>query len=143
MSPVNGDFDSPIKSIHAQSPVFKDAVVPVPYEVIAGGMVFWLACRPRTPLHDFDGPIVPDDADYGRLRHLRSHVVLVAEPTVNKLVERFLTERSMLPHCLADHVATVKVSGARVGECFRLVGSRFDAHRIGKRIKHVESPSLV
>lgn len=140
MSPVNGDFDSPFKSIHAQSPVFKDAVVPVPYEVVAEGLVFRLAGRPRASVHGFDGPIVPDDVDYGRLRHLRAHVVFIAEPTIDKLVERFLTECPVLPRCLADHVATVKVSGARVGERLRLVGSRFDTHRVGERIKYVASP---
>ena len=140
MSPVNGDFDSPFKSIHAQSPVFKDAVVPVPYEVVAGGMVFRLASRPRTTVHGFDGPVVPDDADYGRLRHLRSHVVFIAEPTVDKPVECFLAECPIVPRCLADHVAAVEVSGARVGERLRLVGSRFDTHCVGERIKHVASP---
>ena len=140
MSPVNGVFASPFKSIHAQSPVFKDAVVPAPYEVVAGGMVFRLAGRPRASVHGFDGPIVPDDADYGRLRHLRAHVVFIAEPTIDKLVERFLTECPVLSRCLADHVATVKVSGARVGERLRLVGSRFDTHRVGERVKHVVPP---
>ena len=142
MSPIDGDFDSPVNSAYAQPPVFKDAVVPVPYEVVAGRTIFRLTGCPRTSMHGFDCSIVPDDADYGRLRHLRAHMVFVAKPTVNKPVERFLAERPMLPGCLADHVAAAEVSGARVGERLRLVGSRFDTHRVGERIKHVASPPL-
>ena len=91
-------------------------------------------------MHGFDCPIVPDDADYGRLCHLRAHMVFVSEFTVDEPVECFLAERPVLPGCLADHVATVEVSGTCVGECLRLVGSRFDTHRVGECIKHVVSP---
>ena len=140
VSPVNGDFDSPLKGVYAQSPVFEDAVVPVPYEVVAGGMVFRLAGCPRASMILLDCPVVPDDAVYGGTCHLRSDVVFVAEPTVDEPVECFLIERPVLPRGRADHVATVKVSGARIGERLRLVGSRFDTHRVGERVKHVASP---
>ena len=140
MSPIDGDFNSPLKSVYAQSPVFEDAVVPVPYEVVAGGMVFRVSGCPRASMHGLDCPVVPDDAVYGGTCHLRTDVVFVAEPAVNELVECFLAKRPMLPRCLADHVATVEIGGACIGECLGLVGSRFDTHCVGKRIKHVASP---
>ena len=140
VSPVNGDFDSPFKSVYAQSPVFKDAVVPIPHEVVAGGMVFRLAGRPRTPVHGLDCPVVPNDAVYGGTGHLRSDAVFVAEPAVDEPVERFLIECPVFPRCLAGHVAAVEIGGACVGERLGLVGSSFDTHRVGERIKHVASP---
>ena len=91
-------------------------------------------------MHGFDCPVAPDSAIYGGTCHLRTDVVFVAEPTVNEPVECFLAERPMFPRCLAGHVATVEIGGARVGERLRLVGSRFNTHRVGKRIKHVASP---
>ena len=101
----------------------------------------WAAGCPRASMHGFDCPVVSDGAIYSGTCHLRSDVVFVAEPTVNKPVERFLTERPMLPRGLADHVATVKIGGARIGERLRLVGSRFDMYCVGERFKHVVSPS--
>ena len=69
-------------------------------------------------------------------------MVFIAEPTVNEPIERFLTERPMLPRGLADHVTAVKVSRARIGERLGLVGSRLDTHSVSERVKHVAPPVL-
>lgn len=115
MSPIDSGFDSPIDGAYAQSPIFEDAVVSVPYKVIAGGMVFRLAGCPWASMYGFDCSIVPDDADYGRLGYLSAHMVFVAESTVYEPTKCFLAKRPMLPCGRADHVATTEIGGTCVG----------------------------
>lgn len=113
----------------------------VPYEIVARRAVFQLTGRPRATVHGLNGPIVTDNPYNGRLSHLRFHLVLVAEPMVDELVECFLAENLVLPRHLTDHVATVEVRGARVRKRLRLAGRDFDVHRVSKRTQHTASPS--
>ena len=94
-------------------------------------------------MRSLDYSIVPNDTDYGGLRHLRAHVVFVPEPTVNELTKYFLTKRPMIPCGLADHVAAVEISKTRIGKRLRLIGSSFDMHRVSERIiEHIAFPFL-
>ena len=65
MRPVNGHFDSTVKGVDAQSPVFEDTVVTVPHEIVTRRVVVWTTGSPRATVHLFDGPIVSDNADDG------------------------------------------------------------------------------
>lgn len=124
--PVDRQFNAPGERVDTEPAVAGDAVVTVPYEVVAGGRVPWCMFRgPRATVVLLDGPIIADHTDDRRLGHLRAEAVLAAAATVGEPVEFLLLEGMVLARGAADHSACVEVCAACVGQYLglRVVGA--------------------